>query len=112
MSAEKQEFQGLYAHGIVEGVDFTVAGSGSDQLGNKIVWDSSVNLNFSTLEKITKQVNGVNLSSFAKRNFLIKLACDTDALPSEVEKWKSSINKTVHLRLQPSKNSTFRLSES
>jgi hypothetical protein len=111
MAEIKEEFQGLYAHGIVEGVDFTVAGNMTDDNGNKVVYGSSINLNFSTIEKISKDVNGIKLFSHAKRNFIIKLACDTDFLASELEKWKSQINKAVHLRLQPTKNSTFKLSE-
>lgn len=111
MAENKEVFQGLYAHGIVEGVDFTVAGNMTDENGNKVVYGSSINLNFSAIEKISKDVNGIKLSTLAKRNFIIKLACDTDLLPAELEKWKLQINKFQHLRLQPTKNSTFKLSE-
>ena len=105
------EYQGLYAHGKLEGVDFTVAGKGTDSNGASISWNSSISLNLSTLEKISKEVNGQKVSTYAKRPFLIKLDCDTDDLMTEVEKWNKQKDKMLHLRLQPSKNSSFRLSE-
>ena len=110
MAQEQKEFQGVYAHGKLEGVDFTVAGSGVVD-GNSMKWDSSVHLNMSTLEKITKEVNGSKISTFAKRPFLIKLACDTELLETEVARWNKEKDKMLHLRLQPSKNATFKLSE-
>jgi len=113
MSEQKKdiEYQGIYAHGMLEGVDFTVAGKGTDDKGNPIKWDSSISLNFSTLESITKDVEGMKLKTMAKRPFIIKLSCDTDLLLPEVAKWNNSLNKMLHLRLQPSKNAMFKLSE-
>ena len=106
-----EEFQGVFAHGKLEGVDFTVAAKGTDDRGNPISWNSSVSLNMSTLEKITKEVEGVKVSTFAKRPFIIKLQCDTDDLPNQVARWNKEVNKFLNLRLQPTKNSTFKLSE-
>ena len=101
-----QEFQGVYAHGKLEGVDFTVAGSYE---GNN--YGSSISLNMSTLETITKDVKGVSVSTLAKRPFVIKLDCITENLPVEVEKWNKEKDKMLHLRLQPSKNASFKVSE-
>lgn len=108
---QKKEFQGIYAHGKLEGVDFTVAGSGTDDKGNPMKWDSSIHLNLSTLETITKEANGVKIPTLAKRSFLIKIACDTDVLEAEVKKWNEKKDEMLHLRLQPSKNATFKISE-
>lgn len=107
----RKEYQGVYAHGKLEGVDFTVAGSGTDDKGNPMKWDSSVHLNLSTIEQITKEADGVKISTLAKRPFLIKLACDTDKLQFEVDAWNKKKDQILHLRLQPSKNATFKLSE-
>jgi len=107
----KMEFQGIYAHGVLEGVDYTVAGSGTDDNGNKIKWDSSISLNFSTLEKITKDVGGVELTTMAKRPFIIKIPCQTEMLTMEVDKWNKERGKYLNIRLQPSKNATFKISD-
>lgn len=108
--AEK-EYQGLYAHGVLEGVDFVTAGNGFDDSKSPISWGSSIKLNFSTLEKITKDVNGIKVSTQAKRPFLIALSCESEEINALVQKWNAEIGKTLHLKLQPSKNSTFKLSE-
>jgi len=105
-----EEYQGIYAHGKLEGVDFTVEGTMVVD-GVKNHYGSSVHLNMSTLEKITKNVDGIDVPTLAKRPFLIKIACDTEHLPKEVEKWNKLLQKELHLRLQPSKNATFKVSE-
>ena len=110
MAEQTQQFQGVYAHGKLEGVDFTVAGS-MIQDGVKTSYGSSVKLNMSTLEKITKDVEGVSVPTLAKRPFTISISCETDRLASEVEKWNKLVQKELNLRLQPSKNATFKISE-
>ena len=104
--ANEKEFQGLFFHGMLEGLEPTPSGSID---GNS--YGASLKLNFSTIENITKKIGDTSVTTQAKRNFKVSIDSTNEELPMLIEKWQKEINKYLHIKLMPIKDGTYKLSE-
>jgi len=110
MSAENknnsQHFQGLYYHGVLEGLEPTPAGEID---GNK--YGASLKLNFSTIENITKKIGDTEITTPAKRNFRVSIDSTNEELPILIKEWQQKLNKYLDIKLMPIKDGTYKLSK-
>jgi len=105
MAQETKEYQGLFFHGVLEGLEPTPSGEID---GNK--YGASLKLNFSTIENITKQIGSTSITTPAKRNFKVSIDSTNEELPLLIEKWSKDINKTLHIKLMPVKDGVYKMS--
>ena len=105
MSDKNDKFQGLYFHGVLEGFEPTFSGEID---GNK--YGASLKLNFSTIENVIKEKNGVKLVTPAKRNFKVSIPTTDEELPKLAEQWKQKLNKYMDIKLMPIKDGTYTMS--
>ena len=106
MANETKEYQGLYFHGVLEGLEPTPSGEID---GNK--YGASLKLNFSTIENITKKIGSTETTTQAKRNFKVSIDSTNEELPMLIEKWKKDMNKTLSIKLMPVKDGVYKMSE-
>ncbi|MFA6139022.1 MAG: hypothetical protein WC667_13190 [Sulfurimonas sp.] len=100
-----KEFQGVFSHGVLEGVEAQLSGSYE---GTK--YPAKCILNFSTLEKIVKDIKGTKLETMAKRNFKVSIPTTDDELADLCKVWDLKRNQFLELRMMPPKDGTFLLS--
>ena len=105
MAQEIKEFQGLYFHGVLEGLEPTPSGEID---GNK--YGASLKLNFSTIENITKNIGSTPVTTQAKRNFKVSLDSTNEELPILINEWSKNLNKYLEIKLMPIKDGTYKMS--
>jgi len=104
--AIKNDFSGLFFHGVLEGVEATPSGEVD---GNK--YGASVKLNFSTLENVTKKIGDEEFTTMAKRNFKLSIESTNEKLPSMAKEWNEKINQYIDVKLMPIKDGTYKISK-
>jgi len=102
----KNEFSGLFFHGLLEGVEATPSGEVD---GNK--YGASIKLNFSTLENVTKKIGDEEFTTMAKRNFKLSIDATNEKLPSLAREWNQKINQHIDVKLMPVKDGTYKISK-
>ena len=105
MAQDNKEFQGLYFHGMLEGLEPTPSGEID---GNK--YGASLKLNFSTIENITKKLGEMEVTTPAKRNFKVTIDSTNEELPMLIDKWMKEVNKILAIKLMPIKDGTYKIS--
>ena len=103
--ANDKEFQGLFFHGVLEGLEPTPSGEID---GNK--YGASLKLNFSTIENIVKKIGDTEVSTLAKRNFKVSVDSTNEELPLLIKEWEQKLNKSHDIKLMPIKDGTYKLS--
>lgn len=100
-----ETLNGLFMHGKLEGVDFTVSGKNSE--GGS--WGSSVKLNFAIPFTKKANVKGVDIQSTSIRYQIIQISTSDDLLPIVIDKYTKLIGNHLTLDLQPEQGNKFKL---
>lgn len=103
--ANEKEYQGLFFHGVLEGLEPTPSGEID---GNK--YGASLKLNFSTIENISKNIGSSSVTTQAKRNFKVSIDSTNEELPLLISEWDKKVNQTMHIKLMPIKDGVYKLS--
>ena len=93
----------LQIAGVLEGVDFTKAGSFVDDSGKPIKYGTSVNLTLSTLVDIVKE----GIPTKTKRSFRLKVPVEDIDLENRVKIYNSMIGKTIVAEFVPTDGQRF-----
>jgi len=103
--ANDKDLQGLYFHGVLEGLEPTPSGEID---GNR--YGASLKLNFSTIENIVKKIGDTEISTQAKRNFKVSIDSTNEELPLLIKEWEQKLNKYQVIKLMPIKDGTYKMS--
>lgn len=94
----------LIVSGVVEGVDFTKAGSFKNSDGDIITYPDAVRLQLSTVVDIEKQ----GIKTKAKRGFSVNVPVQGD-LEVMVQQYNGFIGKTIQCAFIPTEGQKFNL---